>query len=279
MSASVRVTVGQLAITADHDANREAVAEAFLAAGRVGADLLVLPELWAPTGFSFRNWPDAAEPVEGPTIQAIREAARDIGAYVHAGSIIEAADEPGEDGRGLFNTSVLLGPEGDVLATYRKIHRFGFGVGEPKLLDAGTQVVTVGLRDGASQVTAGLATCYDLRFPELFRALLDAGTQLLLVPAAWPSPRIAHWSLLGRARALENQCVVVAVNTAGTHGGTTMGGRSQVVGPMGDVIAEAGEGQEVLVVDVDLDQVGDARERFPVLADRRLGRREPASLG
>jgi predicted amidohydrolase len=259
------------------DARRARVAE--MVRRQEGADLIVLPELWAPTGFSFRNWTDAAEPVEGPTVEAIREAARDIGAYVHAGSIIEAArDEPGEDGRGLFNTSVLLAPNGDVLATYRKIHRFGFGVGEPKLLDAGTQVVTAGLRDGASQVTAGLATCYDLRFPELFRALLGAGTQLLLVPAAWPSPRVAHWSLLGRARALENQCVLVAVNTAGTHGGTQMGGCSQVVGPMGDVIAEAGEAEEVLVVDVDLDEVAEAREKFPVLADRRLGRQEAASL-
>ncbi|GAB2689222.1 carbon-nitrogen family hydrolase [Thalassiella azotivora] len=243
-----------------------------------GADLVVLPELWAPGGFSYRTWERDAEPLDGPTVQAVREAARDLGAVVHAGSVVEhAPDDPGEDGRGLYNTSVVLGPDGQVLATYRKVHRFGFGNGEPKLMDAGRAVITLplpGTDDGTgSPVVAGLATCYDLRFPEMFRTLLDDGAQLLVVPAAWPAARVAHWTLLGRARAVEDQCVLAAVNTAGTHAGTPMGGRSQVVGPMGEVLAEAGDGEEVLVVDVDVaGLVSSARRDFPVLADRRLGR-------
>lgn len=249
------------------DERRRRVAD--LVRAQRGADLVVLPELWPSGGFAYRNWSRDAEPLDGPTVQAISAAARDVGAVVHAGSIVEAAPEPGEDGRGLFNTSVLLGADGSVLATYRKVHRFGFGAGEPKLMDAGTQVVTAPLPGG---YTAGLATCYDLRFPEMFRALLDAGAQVLLLPAAWPAPRIEHWTLLGRARALENQCLLVACNTAGTHAGQVMGGRSQVVGPAGEVLAEAGEGEEVLVVDVDVDDVPRARKAFPVLADRRLHR-------
>lgn len=238
-----------------------------------GADLVVLPELWAPGGFAYRGWAEHAEGVDGPTVTAIAQAAADIGAVVHAGSIIERAGagaDRGPQGRGRWNTSVLLGPDGEVVATYRKVHRFGFGQGEPWLLEAGTDVVTAPLQLDGGTTVAGLATCYDLRFPEMFRALLDAGTQLALVPAAWPAARVGHWTLLGRARAVEDQMLVVAVNTAGTHAGHQMGGRSQVVGPAGEVLAEAGDGEEVLVLDVDLAQVDEARERFPVLADRRL---------
>jgi predicted amidohydrolase len=123
-------------------------------------------------------------------------------------------------------------------------------------------------------VRIGLTTCYDLRFPELYRALLDAGALVVLVPAAWPAARVEAWSLLGRARAVENQYVVVQCNTAGTHGGVPMGGRSQVVDARGRVLAEAGpDDEQVLVVDVDLDDVTAWREQFPVLADRRLWRR------
>ncbi len=238
-----------------------------------GADLVVLPELWAPGGFSYRQWAERAEPVDGPTVRAVAAAAAEIGAVVHVGSVLEGAvdgADRGAQGRGLWNTSVVVGPDGGVLATYRKIHRFGFGNGEPRLLEAGQDVVTLPLPGHGSEPVAGLATCYDLRFPEQFRALLDAGARLVLVPAAWPAARVEHWTLLARVRALENQVVLVACNTAGVHARTPMGGRSIVVGPRGEVLGEAGDGEEVLVVDVDLSDVAAAREDFPVLADRRL---------
>lgn len=243
---------------------RARVAE--LVAAQSGADLVVLPELWAPTGMNYQAWPDVAEPLDGPTTQQIGAAARVIGAPVHLGSFIE------RDGDHLYNTSVVVGADGARLAHYRKIHRFGFSVGEPTMLEPGGDIVTVDLPDPATggQVRTGLATCYDLRFPEMFRLLLDAGAQLLLVPAAWPAARVAHWSLFGRARAVENQMVVVAVNTAGTHAGMTMGGHSQVVDPYGVVLAEAGPDQQVVTVDIDLGVVATARRDFPVLADRRL---------
>ena len=230
-----------------------------------GADLVVLPELWSAGGFAYREWQERAEPIDGPTVKAVAEAAREIGAAVHAGSVIER-----DDAGLLWNTSVLLDGDGEVLATYRKVHRFGFGAGEPVLLQPGDRLVTAALAADGGSTTVGLATCYDLRFPEMFRGLLDAGAELVLVPAAWPAARVAHWTLLARARAIENQQVVVAVNTVGTHAGHEMGGYSQVVGPMGEVLAEAGTDEQVLVVDVDMSRVAQARRSFPVLDDRRL---------
>ena len=150
------------------------------------------------------------------------------------------------------------------------MHRFGFGSGEPVLLQPGEHLVTAPLEADGRTTTLGLATCYDLRFPEMFRGLLDAGAEVLVVPAAWPARRVGHWTLLGRARAIENQQVLVAVNTVGTHAGHAMGGHSQVVGPMGEVLGEAGTDEQVLVVDVDLEMVAAARKSFPVLDDRRL---------
>ena len=200
-------------------------------------------------------------------------AARDAGVVLHAGSIIErpGGGEVGPDGHGLWNTSLVYGPDGSLLATYRKVHRFGFGAGEPKLLDAGEDVVVVDLplREGGS-VRTGLSTCYDLRFPELYRRQVDAGATLFVVPAAWPAARVRHWTLLAHARAVEDQCVVVACNTAGTHAGTEMGGHSQVVSATGEALAMAGTDEQVLSVEVDLDAVAAWREQFPVLRDRRL---------
>ncbi|MDP9458731.1 MAG: carbon-nitrogen family hydrolase [Actinomycetota bacterium] len=242
-----------------------------------GADLVVLPELWAHGGFAFPTWSERAETMDGPTVSALSAAARDAGAIVHAGSFIERL-APGEAGaaapagRGMWNTSVVFGPDGGIRAAYRKVHRFGFGEGEPLLLDAGEEVVTTPLldREGRQVASMGVATCYDLRFPEMFRALLDAGSDVFVVPAAWPAARVGHWELLGQARALENQSFMVQCNTGGSHSGVPMGGSSQVVGPDGVVLARAGRGEEVLSVTIDLEQVRSYRSSFPVLDDRRL---------
>ncbi len=268
----MRVHVVQVAYGDDESVAARVERVAALVAAQRGADLVVLPELWAPGGFAYRTWAERAETLDGPTVRALADAARAAGAVVHAGSIVEKATggaDRGETGRGLWNTSVLLGPDGARLATYRKIHRFGFGQGEPTLMEAGTEVVAVDLALGAG-VRVGLATCYDLRFPELFRALLDAGTQLVLVPAAWPAPRVEAWTLLGRARAIENQFPLIQCNTGGEHAGLPMGGNSQVVDATGAVLARAGTGEEVLEVDLDLAATLAWRRDFPVLADRRL---------
>ena len=246
-----------------------------------GADLIVLPELWAPTGFGYQSWADRAQALDGPVLAAMAAAAKTAGAFLHAGSIIERVSDDaddtadrGEQGRGRWNTSAFFAPDGSLLASYRKIHRFGFADGEPALIEAGTDLVTVDVDpdtelDGEPH-RLGLATCYDLRFPEQFRLLLDRGAEVFVVPAAWPAARVEHWTLLGRARAIENQCVMIQCNTAGSHAGVTMGGHSQVVAASGEVLAEAGTSEEVLIADVDLAATPAWRQRFPVLADRRL---------
>jgi len=237
------------------------------------ADLVVLPELWAHGGFASASWEATAEHVNGPTVAQMASVAREVGVWLHAGSIIERAEDDadrGAEGRGLWNTSVLLSPQGTVHKTYRKIHRFGFGDGEPRLLEAGTDLAVSELVHDAGVSRIGLATCYDLRFPELFRGLGDLGADVVLLPAAWPMPRVEHWRLLGRARALENQAWVLQCNTAGTHSGVEMGGHSQIVAPTGEVVAELGSGEDVLFADIDLNLVATVRADFPVLADRRM---------
>lgn len=243
-------------------------------------DLVVLPELWSAGGFAAKEWEERAqdlgpalapEPADlPPALAPLAEAARETGAVLHTGSVVERSARPGPEGRRLWNTSVVLDPHGQPHATYRKIHRFGFGSGEPRLMEAGQEIVVTDLPAPADALRVGLSTCYDLRFPELYRAQLDRGAQLFLVPAAWPAARVEAWSLLLRARAIENQCFVVACNTAGTHAGIEMGGRSAVVDPWGKVLAEAGTGQETLSVEIDPGVVEQARTDFPVLADRRL---------
>jgi predicted amidohydrolase len=242
---------------------------------QAGHDLVVLPELWAPGGFSYQQWEERAEPVDGPIASAMSAAARDADVMLHAGSIVERPEDGvrGPEGKDLWNTSLVFAADGSLTATYRKIHRFGFGQGEPLLMEAGDALTLVDVPDSApaaGPARAALSTCYDLRFPELYRAQLDSGATLFVIPAAWPAARVRHWTLLAHARAIENQCVVVACNTAGTHAGVQMGGHSQVVLPTGDVVAMAGSDEQVLSVEVDMSTVGDYRTSFPVLRDRRL---------
>ena len=164
------------------------------------SDLVLLPELWPSGAFLVERLAADAQPLDGPLVGALAEAARAAEVWLHGGSFVERAT----DGR-LFNTSVLLDPTGGLRAVYRKVHLFGFRGGETTVLSAGQQVVTCETPFG----TVGLATCYDLRFPELFRAFVDRGVTLCLVPSAWPERRIAHWDLLARARAVEDQVVLL----------------------------------------------------------------------
>jgi predicted amidohydrolase len=268
----MRIAVVQLAYGDDEsfDARVDRVSQ--LVADQSGHDLVVLPELWGATGFDYSRWNDEAQPLDGGWTRAMSAAARSADVTLHAGSFVERLPEPGPDGNTLANTSILFASTGRVIAHYRKIHRFGFGSGEPKLMEAGTELVVVDLplTDGAT-VRTGLSTCYDLRFPELYRRQLDAGAEAFVIPAAWPAARVEHWRMLGRARAVENQSVVVQCNTAGTHIGHEMGGFSQVVAATGEVLAEASaDTEEVLSVEVDLDTTARYRRDFPVLGDRRL---------
>lgn len=236
-----------------------------------GHDLVVLPELWSAGAFDYRAWGEREQQVDGEVTAALAAVAGEIGAVVHSGSVVERpVGEDGPEGKGLWNTSVVVDPAGSVCATYRKIHRFGFGSGEPKLMEAGTDLVVQKLPEPADALTVGLSTCYDLRFPELYRRQVEAGAEMFVLASAWPMARVSAWRTLLRARAIENQCFVAACNTAGTHAGTQMGGYSAVIDPTGEVVAEAGEDEDVLSVEIDDGQVDEWRSKFPVLQDRRL---------
>ncbi len=263
----MRVALIQLAYGDDETVEERTERVSELVLEQAGHDLVVLPELWSAGGFDYVRWNERAEAVDGPVAQAMAAAARDAGVLLHAGSIVERLPYGGAEGRTLANTSLVFTPQGELAAAYRKIHRFGFGAGEPALMEAGEHLVLLDLPEGHR---AGLSTCYDLRFPELYRRQLDAGATVFIVPAAWPAARVGHWTLLGRARAVEDQCVLIACNTAGTHADHQMGGHSQVVMPTGEVLAEAGTNEQVLSVDIELGSIAAVREDFPVLLDRRL---------
>ena len=242
-----------------------------LVRGQRGHDLIVLPELWSAGAFDYRRWPQREQQVDGEVTTALGSVAREIGAVVHTGSIVERPlDEDGPEGKGLWNTSVIVGPDGGVFATYRKIHRFGFGSGEPKLMEAGSDAMVIDLPAPADALKVGISTCYDVRFPELYRRQLDLGAEMFVVASAWPAARIDAWRTLLKARAIENQSFVVACNTAGTHAQTEMGGYSAVIDPQGLVLAEADSNEKVVSIDIDPTQVDQWREKFPVLTDRRL---------
>ncbi|WP_335971950.1 MULTISPECIES: carbon-nitrogen family hydrolase [Streptomycetaceae] len=235
---------------------------AALVRAQAGADLVVLPELWTVGAFAADLFAAEAEQVpDGPTVEAMGAAARDAGVWLHAGSVVER-DPDGP----LYNTSLVFGPDGELRGAYRKIHRFGFDRGEAALMAPGAEVVTVRHPDAV----LGLATCYDLRFPELFRLLVDAGTEIVVLPAGWPARRLAHWRVLAQARAVECQAYVLACGTAGTHAGVPQAGHSMIVDPWGEILCEAGPDAQTLTADLDPSSVAATRADFPVLRDRRL---------
>lgn len=231
------------------------------------ADLVVLPELWAPGYFAFDRYAELAEPLDGPLMGLLAQWAVDAGVHLHVGSVLERGT-----GGQLHNTAALLAPDGHLLLAYRKVHVFGYESLESTLLTPGDEVDVATTTLGP----VGTSTCYDLRFPELYRQLIDRGAQLVVVPAAWPAARLEHWRLFTRARAVENQVYVIACNAGGRQGDVVLGGHSVVVDPWGRVLAEAGTGEEVLQVEIDLAEVARTRRDFPVLDDRRFA--VPASL-
>ncbi len=233
-----------------------------------GARLLALPE-----HFSFLGRPDDkltnAEPIPGPTTDRMAQAAAEYRVWLLAGSILETAPEQGK----CFNTSVLFAPDGRMVATYRKLHLFDAQVGDKLLQESeltlpGDRAVTVETEFGV----VGLSICYDLRFPELYRALSRDGAQVILAPAAFTMRTGKdHWHVLVRARAIENLCYVVAPAQAGIDGaGDESYGHTMIVDPWGTVLAEAPDVPEAVVVaEVDLERIAHLRRRLPCLSHRR----------
>lgn len=248
------------------DARGEAPADAVARAlegidGAPAADLYLLPELWPVGAFACAQFPAAAEAVDGRTVQAFQERARRCKAWLHIGSFVEL------DGAARYNTSLLINAQGEIVARYRKIHLFGqAGSLEPQYLSRGSEIVVVDTPFGR----AGLSTCYDLRFPELYRRQVAQGAELFLVVAGWPLKRIDAWNLFTRARAAENQAHLIACNGCGVTGEIRLGGHSQLVGPLGEVLAQADDQPATLTVEWNPAAAADLRASFSALRDRVL---------
>ena len=222
------------------------------------ADLVVLPEIWNVGFMSFDRYESEAEDREGPTLTALRQAAREVDVFLHTGSFVE------KDGDDYFNSSYLLSPEGDILANYRKIHLFGHNSRETQILKPGDRVIVADTPLGR----IGMATCYDLRFPELFRRMAEQGAALFLICSAWPYPRLEHWIIFNRARAMENQCFLVSANSVGSNLGATFVGHSMMINPWGVILASGGDEDVILKSEIDLTEVDSARERLSAYHDR-----------
>lgn len=263
----MRVAAVQLNSNGDKARNLGAAERLVRAAAGEGAEFVALPEKWNLLG-AGEEMAAGAEPLDGPSLGAAREWARELGIHLLAGSIAERGEPKS------FNTSVLIGPAGEDIAVYRKIHMFDVEAGgveyrESEHEQAGEEIVTAEL-DGLG---IGLSVCYDLRFPELYRILALRGARILAVPSAFTlATGRDHWQVLLRARAIESQAFVLAPNQFGQappHYDSY--GRSSIVDPWGTALATAADGERTVVADLDLAAQERMREKLPSLANRRPG--------
>ena len=263
----MRAAAVQLNSRGEVDRNLETAERLVRAAAADGADLIALPEKWNVLG-----GPEAllagAEALDGPTVSAVRGWASELGVHLVAGSIAERVSDQDK----LGNTSLLIGPDGEVEAVYRKIHMFDVDVGgvayrESEHEEPGDEIVI----GHAGDVPVGLTVCYDVRFPELYRILAVRGARVITVPAAFTlHTGKDHWEVLLRARAIENQVFVIApgqIGEAPPHYNSY--GRSMIVDPWGVVLATAPDEECFVAADLDLEAQKRVRASRPSLANRR----------
>lgn len=264
----------QMSSTLDKSENREAAERLIRAAAGSGAMLIALPELWSCHGLE-KVYRENAEPVPGPTTDFLGDLARELGIHLLGGSILESV----EDSEKMYNTSTLFGPSGALTAVYRKVHLFDVKAPDREYLESAS------IEPGAEAVTAdaggarlGLTVCYDVRFPELYRALALDGAEVLTIPAAFTlQTGKDHWELLLRARAVENQAYVVAPAQWGQKAdGRWTYGRSMIVDPWGTVLSTCPDRDGYALAELDLDYLKRFRTEFPSLANRRPEAYEPS---
>ena len=264
----MRAGAVQLNSTEDIARNLESANRLVRQAASLGAQLVVLPEKWTVLGTSAQM-AAGAQLLDGEAIGWARSLARELGIDLVAGSIVERSPDRPK----FCNTSVHVGPDGDVQAVYRKIHMFdvevdGVVYAESDTEDPGSEVVVSELAGGAG---LGMSVCYDVRFPELYGVLAARGAEVIAVPSAFTLATTRdHWEALLRARAIENQCFVVAPNQCGAHPpGNRSGGRSAIVDPWGVVLAMASDRECAIVAELDFGLLRDVRRRLPSLKHRR----------
>lgn len=270
MTPRLPAAVVQINSGTDKAANLESALRQIRAAARAGARLIALPEYWTYLG-PEEGYAAAAEDIAGPTVSQLVETVRELDIHLLAGTMLEAI--PGDTH--FYNTSLLIDPTGNVIARYRKIHLFDIDVtGAVSALESasiapGTEIVSAVVADHI----LGLSVCYDLRFPELYRALADRGAEMLAVPAAFTMfTGKDHWELLLRARAVENQSFVLAPGQFGKYPGGWSYGRSMIVDPWGTILAMVPDGEGFAIADLNFERLAEIRRELPALANRRIGR-------
>jgi predicted amidohydrolase len=263
----VRVAAVQLNATADKDRNLETAEHLVRAAASDGAWLVVMPEKWTVLG-DAEVLMEGAEPLDGPSISAACNWARELGIALVAGSFAERV----EGQERLANTSVLIAPDGEIVAVYRKIHMFDVDVGgvayrESETEQPGEEVVVGDI----AHIRIGLSVCYDLRFPELYRILALQDARVISVPAAFTlETGRDHWQVLLRARAIENQVYVIGAGQIGEAPPHYRSyGRSMIVDPWGVVLATAPDEEGHIVAQLDFDRQDRIRDSIPALANRQ----------
>jgi len=269
----LRVAAAQMTSTEDVDANLSTATRLVHRAADAGATFVTLPENFAFLGSDRDHRLAIAEtirPGEGPILKAMAALAREAEVHLLLGGFPERSEDPGH----IYNTAVLLAPDGSVTATYRKIHLFdvdlpgGARFRESEAVTPGHDVVVARFPWGG----LGLSVCYDLRFPELYRQLTKAGSRVLAIPSAFTAETGKdHWHVLLRARAIENQAFVVAAAQWGLHGGKRVSyGHALVVDPWGVVLAECGNHEGLAIADLDFAYQDNVRRNLPCLEHRRL---------
>ncbi len=244
-------------VLGDVDTNYVAAEKAITQAARTGADIVVLPEMWN-TSFYPDNVQQLADDDGRRTKAFLTSLARTYHIHIVGGSVANCKAD------GVYNTTYVVNRQGEIAGTYDKVHVFTPG-GEDTAFHAGNRLNVFAL-DG---VTMASIICYDLRFTEWVRMAALAGAKVLFVPAAWPDVRIDHWRILNRARAIENQMIVVAVNNCGTARNFHFGGHSMIIDPVGTILGEGQETPAVVTADVDIDCIASVREKLNVFRDRR----------
>ncbi len=254
---TLTIALAQMDLSLGQPEQNVAAARAHAAQARArGADIVVLPELWA-SAYDLEHGAAHAALLGAGMFAEIERIAREVHIAV-VGSLLES------DGARLYNTATYVDNQGHQLGAYRKLHLVPM-LEEDKYLAGGDEAPIYEAPFGKF----ALAVCYDLRFPELWRHYALGGAHLVFLPAEWPIQRIAHWRTLLPARAIENQFYVVGTNRVGKSKDQIFGGHSMIVNPWGDIVVEGGEGEALLIASIDLDLVAQVRARVPVFKDRR----------
>lgn len=221
------------------------------------AAVIVFPEVWT-TGYSLGNIEGKAEHINGPTITQLRAVAHEYHVNIITGSIPLKLDDK------IYNATVVINTEGDIIAHYEKIHLFSF-TNEARFFSPGQKLCQFKL----NEIPSGVAICYDLRFPEVFRTMALNGVSIIYLPAEWPTARYEHWRVLCQARAIENQIFICAVNCVGDFKGNPFYGHSLLIAPSGKILAEGTEAEQIIIADVDIKLLDKVRNNMSVFADRR----------